>query len=107
MSALGRPPREQLLTVRQSAATTLQALELTNGETLNDLLHQGAEKLISEAGTPGRRLVTEVFERALSREPTARERRLAIQLVGAEASPEGVEDLLWSVAMLPEFQLIQ
>jgi hypothetical protein len=27
-------------------------------------------------------------------------------MVGQPALPAGVEDLLWSVAMLPEFQLI-
>ena len=31
MTALGRPNREQVVTVRTSAATTLQALELANG----------------------------------------------------------------------------
>jgi hypothetical protein len=34
MTALGRPNREQVVTVRTSAATTLQALELENGSTL-------------------------------------------------------------------------
>ena len=42
---------------------------------------------------------------ALSRPPTARELALAVELVGAQPRREGVEDLLWSVTMLPEFQL--
>src|SRR5262249_8040472 len=33
-TALGRPNREQVLTLRSPNATTLQALELTNGKTL-------------------------------------------------------------------------
>ena len=40
--ALGRPNREQVVTSRPTVATTLQALELTNGETLAKILHRGA-----------------------------------------------------------------
>ncbi|HZM05490.1 MAG TPA: DUF1549 domain-containing protein, partial [Candidatus Saccharimonadales bacterium] len=36
--ALGRPNREQVVTTRATEATTLQALELTNGKTLAELL---------------------------------------------------------------------
>ena len=43
--ALGRPNREQVVTTRATVATTLQALELTNGETLAKILHRGAEQL--------------------------------------------------------------
>ena len=43
---------------------------------------------------------------SLGRPPTKTELKLATELVGAPAKAEGVEDLLWSLAMLPEFQLI-
>lgn len=102
--ALGRPNREQVTTVRQTMPTTIQALELTNGETLARLLQRGAEQLIATQ-TDGRRLSEQIFKQALSRPPTARELELAVSLVGAQPKKEGVEDLLWSVAMLPEFQL--
>src|SRR5207247_1387980 len=45
-TALGRPNREQVVTVRATTATTLQALELTNGTELSDLLQRGAEKIL-------------------------------------------------------------
>ena len=102
--ALGRPNREQVITVRQSTATTLQALELTNGDTLAKLLKRGAEQLVA-TNTDGRALVDRVFRQALSRPPTRKELDLASGLVGQKPRREGVEDLLWSVAMLPEFQL--
>ncbi|MEN9674880.1 MAG: hypothetical protein RIS76_776 [Verrucomicrobiota bacterium] len=102
--ALGRPNREQVTTVRQSTPTTIQALELTNGDTLSRLLQQGAERLVS-TGADGPTLATRVFAQALSRPPTPRELSLAVELVGSQPRREGVEDLLWSVAMLPEFQL--
>jgi mono/diheme cytochrome c family protein len=102
--ALGRPNREQITTVRQSTATTIQALELTNGDTLAQLLKRGAEQLVA-TNTGGRALAEHVFRQALSRPPTRKELALAVELVGPTPKPEGVEDLLWSVAMLPEFQL--
>ena len=104
MVALGRPNREQVVTTRPSEATTLQALEMTNGETLADILKRGAENLLAEKG--GSKLVPGLYEKALGREPTARELEIARGLVGQPAQPAGVEDLLWAVTMLPEFQLI-
>ncbi len=110
MAALGRPNREQVVTVRQGAATTLQALELTNGSTLAVRLKQGAEKLLADApasaAANGGTLVTALYRHALSRPPTAAELAAAESLVGSPAKSEGVQDLLWALAMLPEFQLI-
>jgi hypothetical protein len=105
--ALGRPNREQVVTSRSSTATTLQALELTNGAELAGLFRQGAERLL-EGTAPGdsTAIVARVYEQALSRKPTRQEARLAASLVGASPTPAGVEDLLWVVTMLPEFQLI-
>lgn len=102
--ALGRPNREQVTTVRQSMPTTIQALELTNGETLARLLQRGAQQLVA-TNADGRTLAERVFTQALSRPPTPQELALAVDLIGAQPKQEGVEDLLWSVAMLPEFQL--
>jgi hypothetical protein len=104
---LGRQNREQVLTHRPSAATTLEALELTNGTTLDTVLAQGAAHwLAANQGSNTAELVEKVFERALNRVPTAAELAAAIELVGQPATVEGFEDLLWSIAMLPEFQLI-
>jgi hypothetical protein len=47
-----------------------------------------------------------VFLKALGRVPTSHELHLADELLGQTVELEGLEDLLWSVAMLPEFQLI-
>jgi mono/diheme cytochrome c family protein len=104
--ALGRPNREQVVTVRGSTATTLQALELLNGETLAASLRGGAERLLAEDARTAGPLVDRVYRRALGREPTRAERALSQDLVGRPATREGVEDLLWAVIMLPEFQLI-
>ena len=101
MVALGRPNREQVITTRASAATTLQALELTNGATLAQRMKDGAANLALETDT--KRLVEKLYLSALGRKPTAPEFSVAKDLAGSD----GVEDLLWAVCMLPEFQLIR
>jgi hypothetical protein len=90
---------------RPYTATTIQMLELTNGETLARILRQGAEKLTA-GERKGADVVEAIFKRALGRPPTHDEARLSIELLGSEPARDGVEDLLWAVAMLPEFQLI-
>jgi hypothetical protein len=105
-SALGRPNREQVVTTRATAATTLQALELTHGQTLSDLLRRGATNLAESSPAPGD-LVEGLYRSALGRAPGAAEKQLAAGMLGQPVRPEGVEDLLWAVAMLPEFQLVQ
>ena len=106
MTALGRPNREQVVTVRTSSATTLQALELENGSTLATTLRRGAERLAAMRPLTTNGLIDKVFERAFSRPPTHAERALCAQLLGAHPTAAGVEDLLWSIAMLPEFQMV-
>jgi hypothetical protein len=44
--ALGRPIRDQVYGTRDNQATTLQALELVNGETLTHWLMRGARKML-------------------------------------------------------------
>lgn len=46
--ALGRPIRDQVIPVRAAQASTLQALELVNGEILTRWLARGARRLIGE-----------------------------------------------------------
>jgi hypothetical protein len=103
--ALGRPNREQVITSRPTVATTLQGLELTNGESLAKILHRGAEHLASADPMPGD-LVDRLYRTALGRSPGLTEKSLASGLLGQSARQEGVEDLLWAMVMLPEFQLI-
>ncbi len=103
--ALGRPNREQVVTTRPTVATTLQALELTNGDTVSDIFRRGAADLAARTES-GRELAQQVYLKALGRKATSTELKLAEDMVGKKAQREGVEDLLWAMAMLPEFQLI-
>ena len=46
--ALGRPIRDQVFTERDQTPTTLQALELLNGQTLSTLLARGSKRMLRE-----------------------------------------------------------
>ena len=107
MLALGRTSREQVVTRRDPIATTLQALELTNGGTLDARLKRGARKHLDRIGPDPEKIARAVFFEALGRSPTPKELAAARELIGPGATEEGVHDLLWAVAMLPEFQLIE
>ncbi len=107
MMALGRPNREQVVTSRSGTATTLQAIELTNGAVLNGILRQGAASWAASPDPDPQHLVTDIYAKALGRPPSDTERQIGIQLVGTPATPDGIQDLLWTVTMLPDFQLIR
>ena len=104
-TALGRPNREQVSTVRPSVATTLQALALTNGDVLSKLIKEGAIALVNE-GTEKQILSNRVFQFALGRKPSNSEVMMIQELVEGENEAHSVEDVLWALIMLPEFQLI-
>ena len=104
--SLGRPSREQVVSQRPSAATTLQGLELTNGETLAKRLKEGAKELVRAHESATDALIRDVYLRAMSRSPSQEEFSAVAGLIEDSTGAEGVEDFLWAVAMLPEFQLI-
>jgi hypothetical protein len=106
-TAMGRPNREQVVTERASAATTLQALEMTNGSTLAEVLHHAAAKLAAKKTMSADDIVKQIYQRALGRGPTAEELATANGVIGSPVSADGTEDVMWAVFMLPEFQLIR
>ncbi|MBA4192422.1 MAG: hypothetical protein C0467_31020 [Planctomycetaceae bacterium] len=108
MRSLGRPNREQVVTTRPDELTTLQALDLANGQTLTSTLARGAANILkAHPKAKPDELAGLVFVRALSRKPTAEELAAARSLLSEKPSVESVADLLWAVVMLPEFQLVR
>ncbi|MEX0613672.1 MAG: PSD1 and planctomycete cytochrome C domain-containing protein [Pirellulales bacterium] len=108
MRSLGRPNREQVVTDRPDVLTTLQALDLSNNPNLADTLLRGASEVMKRSPSGDATAIVDwVYESALSRLPTADERLIALELLGSSPTPERVEDLLWVVIMLPEFQIIR
>jgi hypothetical protein len=106
MRALGRPNREQIVSMRPEQLTTLEAIDLANGEQLTSLLRQGAADLI-KPNVSTEELLDSVFFKALSRPPTSDEKLGLVAALGQTPSQQAVEDLLWLVLMLPEFQYIR
>lgn len=107
LTALGRPNREQVVTRRDSVATTLQFLELTNGDTLDAQLKAGAAKWLSRHKNDPGKLIDQLYRTAFGRPPVEAERRVAREILGGKPTAENVQDLLWIVTMLPEFQLVR
>jgi len=107
MKSLGRPMREQIVSMRPDLLTTLEAIDLSNEASLANAFRQGARKLIAETEGDTQKLAERLFLFALSRRPTAEEFRIIGEMLGETAEPTAVEDLLWSVCMLPEFFLIR
>jgi hypothetical protein len=108
MRSLGRPNREQVVTTRGDLLTTLQALDLSNGQILTDTLARGGVNLMKgNATATSEQLIETIHLRALCRRPTAEEMATGRELLGSAPTPQSLADLLWVVFMLPEFQLIR
>ena len=106
MRSLGRPNREQIVTTRDDQLSTLQALDLSNGQLFADILANGSTRLLSQLGTK-EKVVEHVYNVALSRKPTPNESKILFEIVGDKPDAQSIADLLWSVVMLPEFQNVR
>ncbi|MEP6668031.1 MAG: DUF1549 domain-containing protein [Chthoniobacter sp.] len=104
--ALDRPNREVVIPVRSTAATTLQALELTNGSTLDARLHKAAAKFAPEAARDVHAWTDRIYRFAFSRPPSPDEREIAVAMLGHTPTTDNIADFLWAIVNLPEFQLI-
>lgn len=108
MRSLGRPNREQVVTTRPDVLTTLQALDLSNGQILADQLTRGAANLRkAHAQATSDQLIDTIYRQALCRPPNAEELTTARAVIGATVTVDGIADLLWCVVMLPEYQLVR
>jgi len=106
MRSLGRPHRDQVVTTRPSELTTLQAIDLANGDILADYLKRGASGLMGQERSSDE-LVEWLYRFAVSREPTPGERQVLTEIAKDGQDAVAIEDLLWTVFMLPEFQIVR
>lgn len=108
MRSLGRPNREQVVSTRPDELSTLQALDLTNGQDFADLLDRGAKGLRERhPDWDADAFANWLFRAALGRPPSDLELETSRELAGSPPTAEGLGDLLWTIFSLPEFQLIQ
>jgi hypothetical protein len=108
MRSLGRPNREQVVTDRPAMLTTLQALDLSNSPLLAETLSHGAQNLLKRfSGQDSATIVEWLYKSALSRPPNAEERAIMVDILGPQPTAQGIEDVLWMILMLPEFQIVR
>ena len=107
MRSLGRPNREQIVSSRPNDLTTLEAMDLNNAGALSTLLQKGAENLIRKNNNISQAIAEDLFLQALSRKPTAEEWQIIRQSLGETPDTTAVQDLIWSMLVLPEFQLVR
>lgn len=106
MKALGRPSRENVTTSRDDQATLLQALELTNGEFFNGILEEGAIQWLDRYENDSKKIVENLYQMSLGRKPSNEEQKILLGALGDTPKKEQVQDIFWSILMLPEFQFI-
>ncbi len=107
MRSLGRPNREQIVTSRPNDLTTLEAMDLNNGAILAAQLEKGAQRMLESHGADPKTMVDSLYWQALSRAPSVEEKQIALEVLGARPNADTVQDFLWTLFMLPEFQLIR
>jgi hypothetical protein len=108
MRTLGRPNREQVVTARPDKLTMLVALDLMNGPVFANRLADGARSLRAQfARRSEGEIIDWLYRAAIGRRPTEHEQEIAREMLVASPTEEGLADLLWSLFMLPEFQLIR
>lgn len=107
MKSLGRPLREQIVSMRPDELTTLEAVDLSNGATLSGYLATGGRNLSESWSGHRDALVEYIFQFALSRNPAEAERGAIVEALSPDATPQEIEDLLWAVLMSPEFFLVR
>ena len=108
MRTLGRPNRDQIVTSRPQDLSTLEALDLSAGEKLNQMIAAGAKRLMPRfEGRSSEEVVGSIYQQALCRRPTEGEKRAALEILGERPSAAAMEDLLWAMVVQPEFQLVR
>lgn len=106
MKTLGRPTRENVATSRDANATLLQAMMLANNDFLHQNIQEGAAQVLTQNDQDIGRAMNHLFQNTLGRLPTERELDLVKQQLNRANKEEVIEDLIWSVLALPEFQFL-
>ena len=103
MRSLGRPNRDQIVTSRPNEITTLEAIDLSTSEKLMNHLKSGAKKFATREDLNSHRLVEEIYLATLCRRPSERESKILTQALGTNPDVDQITDLLWAIALIPEF----
>lgn len=106
MKTLGRPVRENVTTQRSGEATLLQSLLLTNSAFFHENIARGSKQWLEKSGEEPEQLMEELYLQALGRSPTRKEKKILLSKLEEGTRPEALQDIIWALMLLPEFQLI-
>ena len=107
MRALGRPNRDQIVTSRPNELTTLEAVDLSTSFPLIDHLRSGAGRLLERHEKDPTTLIDDIYLTLMTRFPSKSEQRLLRGALGRNPDTEDVTDVLWALAMTPEFFILR
>ena len=105
-STLDRPLRNIVVPQRPRTLSKHQWAELINGDTIDNQVTAGAKHLIQRDGQ-GAKLLNNLYLQALGRLPTRNELVAISEFSKGKLSEDTVQDVLWSVLMLPEFMTVR
>jgi hypothetical protein len=100
MKSLGRPMREQIVSMRPDTVTTLEAIDLANEATLAESFSVGAAKLVQRTGGDTDAIIDWIFWSALARAPSKLEYETMHEVLGETPGTSAVQDALWAVCIL-------
>lgn len=105
--ALGRPEtRNEVVTVRSDDIAVIQALEMMNGEYMNELVYESPlvdELVIADYHKDA---AQEAFLRIYSRFPTEEETKATLAFLGDSPGKSEWGDMLWALVVSPQFQYV-
>jgi hypothetical protein len=107
LRVFGQPQREMACECERSSDSNLsQALQMINGPTVHDKLRAdtGRIKALIDSGASDDSIIRELYQVALSRQPTDAELNAALTHI--EGTPDrrlGLEDIGWAVLNMKEF----
>ena len=105
--SLGRPEtRNEPITTRSEDVAILQALELIDGETLNQLIYESPMQKKLKEVNPVDQAIEEAFISVLSRFPRPDELQQTHTFLQEDQGETGWGDMLWALIASPEFQYI-
>ena len=93
--------------VRLARPDKLNAFTEAMHRDLAAALDGGAKRLLAKPWDSPDALTKWLYALAVSRPPLPPELEAARELLGAQIEAQGVQDLLWAICMLPEFQIIR
>jgi len=103
MKTLGRPSREQVLSKRNTIASTMEAIEFNNNKEINDLVQKVANRIYKDIKSKDE-VINYLYLSLLSRLPNENEKQVINEFLGKQLTELSIADIIWSIVIQPEFQ---